>query len=172
MIAFNNNLKRFPEKRFLGTRQHIKGGKFGDHYNWKNYKEINDIIIQLIYGIETLNLCPEIIYKDEKFKFLGIYSKNREEWLTSYLACQLNSIIVVTLYDTLGLNAIEFILNQTELISVLIESSVLSKIIKLKEENKLGNLKNLIVAICPEEKLNIIDSNIEKLKNLGFNVYK
>ena len=42
--AFNTNLKRFPEKRFLGTRQHIKGEKFGDHYNWKNYKEINEII--------------------------------------------------------------------------------------------------------------------------------
>ena len=170
--AFKNNLKKFPEKRFLGTREHIEGEKFGDHYNWKNYKEINEIITQFIYGIETLNLCPEIIYKDEKFKFLGIYSKNREEWITSYLGCQLNSIIVVTLYDTLGLNAIEFILNQTELISIVIESSVLIKIIKLKEENKVGKLKNLIVAICPEEDINIIDSNIEKLKNLGFNVYK
>ena len=37
--AFENNLKNTPEKKFIGTRAHIEGEKFGDHYNWKNYKE-------------------------------------------------------------------------------------------------------------------------------------
>ena len=170
--AFENNLKKFPEKNFIGTRTHIKGEKFGDKYIWKNYKEVNELIYEFIYAIETLNCCPEINYKNETFKFLGIYSRNREEWLISYLGCQLNSIIIVTLYDTLGLNSIEFILNQTELISIVVESIVLNKIIKLKEENKISKLKNLIILICPEEEEENIRINIEKLQKLGFNIYK
>ena len=170
--AFENNLKNTPEKKFIGTRAHIEGEKFDNFYNWKTYKETNELIHQFIFAIEKLNFCPEIEYENTKYKFLGIYSKNREEWVISYLGCQLNSITVVTLYDTLGVNAIEFILKQTELTTVVIESNVLKKICKLKTENKLGNLINLIVLNDLEDKKEIINQNIEKCKELGFTVYK
>ena len=170
--AFEYNLKNNPEKKFIGTRQHIKGEKYDNYYNWKTFKEANELIYQFIFAIEKLNFCPEIQYENQINKLFGIYSKNREEWIISYLGCQLNSITVVTLYDTLGVNAIEFILNQTELISVLIESNVLEKICKLKIENKLGKLKNLIIASNKEENEEIIEKNIEKCKELGFIVYK
>ncbi len=170
--AFEYNLKNNPEKKFIGTRQHIKGENFDNYYIWKTYKEVNELIYQFIFAIEKLNLCPEIQYENKKNKLLGIYSKNREEWVISYLGCQLNSITVVTLYDTLGVNAIEFILNQTELITVLIESIALEKICKLKKENKLGKLKYLIIASNKEEDVDNIEKNIEKCKELGFIVYK
>lgn len=37
-----------------------------------------------------------------KGDFLGIYSINREEWPIAALACTLQGIIIVPLYDTLG----------------------------------------------------------------------
>jgi long-subunit acyl-CoA synthetase (AMP-forming) len=33
---------------------------------------------------------------------LGIYSKNRPEWLLSYFGAVRDSITIVTVYDTLG----------------------------------------------------------------------
>lgn len=51
--------------------------------------------------------------KEEKLKLNGIYSKNREEWLILEYACSAYGMQTVPLYDTLGNDGIEFILNQT-----------------------------------------------------------
>ena len=100
---------------------------------------------------------------------MGIYSRTREEWTIGSFECQMNSIIIVTLYDTLGMASIEFILKQTELITILVESKNLGNILKLKLENRLGYVKNIIYMHC-----NDINENLEeikdKLKNLGLNL--
>ena len=49
--------------------------------------------------------------------------------------CQLNSIKIVTIYGTLGMNSIEYILKQTELTTILFESNNLEIILKMKEGN-------------------------------------
>ena len=72
-------------------------------------------------------------------RFLGFYSRTREEWMVGSLGCQLDSITLVTIYDTLGINSIEYILNQTELTAMLVESNNLEMILKMKELNKLGH---------------------------------
>lgn len=41
---------------------------------------------------------------------MGIYAKNREEWVICDLANSLNSITTIAFYDTLGPNAVDFIL--------------------------------------------------------------
>ena len=56
-------------------------------------------------------------------RFLGFYSRTREEWMVGSLGCQLDSIAIVTIYDTLGINSIEYILKQTELTTILVESN-------------------------------------------------
>ncbi len=40
---------------------------------------------------------------------IGIYSKNREEWMVADQACAAYSLVIVALYDTLGENAVAFI---------------------------------------------------------------
>ena len=79
------------------------------------------------------------------------------------------SITIVTIYDTLGMNSMEFILRQTELTTILAESNNLEMILKMKEENKLVNVKNVIYIHCNEEKENLEEIK-EKLKNLGINL--
>ena len=60
-----------------------------------------------------MNLCPEIQIEDEDtFRLLGIYSKNRPEWLYAYFGAVRDSITIVTVYDTLGDIALEYIFNQ------------------------------------------------------------
>ena len=86
------------------------------------------------------------------------------------LGCQLDSITIVTIYDTLGINSIEYILNQTELTAMLVESNNLEMILKMKELNKLGHTKDIIYIRCNEEKPNL-EETIEKLKKLGLSIF-
>ena len=55
--------------------------------------------------------------------FLGIYSQNRVEWLVAALGCWMMSNSIVPLYDTLGPSACSFIINQTELSTVLCDTN-------------------------------------------------
>ena len=79
---------------------------------------------------------------------MGFYSRTREEWMIGNFGCQMDSITIVTIYDTLGMNSIEYILRQTELTTILTETNNLEMIFRLKEENKLVNVKN--IKIKPE----------------------
>ena len=96
---------------------------------------------------------------------MGIYSKNREEWVISDLASHANSVTVVTIYDTLGDQAIEFILNQTQLTTTVVEEKGIEKLAQLGKEKKVAKLKNLIL-LDP-----IDDKTKEDLLSNGFVLY-
>jgi long-subunit acyl-CoA synthetase (AMP-forming) len=44
-------------------------------------------------------------------KLVGVFGKNSEEWITFDLACVCYDFVSVTLYDTLGIEATDFIIN-------------------------------------------------------------
>ena len=102
-------------------------------------------------------------------KFLGFLAKTRLEWIVGNFGCQFDNIAIVPLYETLGINSIEYILKQTELTDIFVETNSLELILKLKETNQIGYVKNIIYLLCDEEKPNIEETK-EKLKNYGFNL--
>ena len=51
--------------------------------------------------MRVLNLMPEI-ENEGLWKFMGIYSKNREEWIITELASVSQAGTTVAFYDTLG----------------------------------------------------------------------
>jgi long-chain acyl-CoA synthetase len=164
--AFKHSVNQYSDNRFLGKRIKISENKFGE-YTWKTYKEINNHVHEFAAGLIYLNLIPSIESPhDGIFKFLGIYSKNREEWVVAYLACHMTSTTVITFYDTLGENVIEYLLDQTKLITLMVESKSLKKLIDLKCENRHGNLKNLIVLDLAED-----DQNVKKAEECGLRIY-
>ena len=164
-----------PNSNFLGTREYDPIKKKYGKYIWKSWAQIYDLSKFFLYGITKFNLCPEIsvdddiLGKNKKMRFMGIYSRTREEWIVGSFGCQMDSITNVTIYDTLGINSIEFIFEQTGLTTILAESINLGMIMKIKEENKLVNVKNIIYIRCNEEKENFEETK-EKLKNLGINL--
>ena len=97
---------------------------------------------------------------------MGIYSRNKKEWLLSYLGAIKDSITIVTVYETLGLLAIEYILEQTQLITVVLETKALQTVLKLKKENKIHKLKNLIVIEKEDD-----EETCKELEQLGLNIY-
>jgi long-chain acyl-CoA synthetase len=52
---------------------------------------------------------------------MGIFGKNREEWTVVDLACMRNSVTIVPFFDSLGADALVFVINQTELTTMCIE---------------------------------------------------
>ena len=161
-----------PNSNFLGTREYNPKTKKYGKYIWKSYAQIYDLAKLFLYGITKFNLCPEILVdndKNEKMKLIGFCCRTRKEYMVSSFGCQMDTITIVTIYDTLGINSIEFILKQTELTTILTETKDLELFLKLKELNKLVNVKNIIYIHCNEEKENLEETK-EKLKNAGINL--
>lgn len=74
-------------------------------------------------------------------RFLGIYSKNRLEWMITDIACILFGITSTPLYDTLGVDNLSYCLNQTQMTSLCVTEETVKVLLTLKD---LGNLHTLI----------------------------
>ena len=166
--SFEINLKKNRHKcNFLGFRKKINKDKLENKYTWITYEEADELLTNFSKGLNALNLCPVIeIEKEGPYRLLGIYSRNKKEWLLSYLGAIKDSITIVTIYETLGNLAIEYILSQTQLITVVIEVKALKTIYNLASQNKINKLKNLIVIEKEED-----EETCLALKKLGLNIY-
>eukprot|EP01117_Protostelium_nocturnum_P007056 TRINITY_DN2529_c0_g1_i1.p1 TRINITY_DN2529_c0_g1~~TRINITY_DN2529_c0_g1_i1.p1 ORF type:complete len:852 (-),score=368.62 TRINITY_DN2529_c0_g1_i1:252-2807(-) len=103
---FTDSVHRFPNDPMLGTREALGGGKFGA-YQFITYKQGYEKSLYLAAGLAQLGLTPK--------KHLGIYSKNREEYVLLENAANSQSQAVVAIYDTFGEDTIEYIINHAEL---------------------------------------------------------
>jgi long-chain acyl-CoA synthetase len=166
--SFEINLKKHRHKNnFLGYRKKIEKDVLEKKYTWITYEKANELLTDFSLGLNVLKLCPVTNIENEgNYRFLGIYSRNKKEWLLSYLGAIKDSITIVTIYETLGLIAIEYILEQTQLISVVIEVKALKTIHKLASENKIHKLKNLIVIEKEDD-----EETCKELEKLGFNIF-
>jgi long-chain acyl-CoA synthetase len=164
-----NNIKLGKgDKEMCGYRKRLENNTYEKKFTWITYNQAKEMCESFAKGVKLLNLL-DISHsdKDGDFKFMGIYSRNRYQWIIAYLGSHCNSVTPVPIYDTLGEKAIEHILNQTKLKTIVIEPKGFKKIIKLAKEKKIGNLSNLIT-IEEEDDL----ESIKEFKELGINVYK
>uniref|UniRef100_A0A8C5AVE9 Arachidonate--CoA ligase n=1 Tax=Gadus morhua TaxID=8049 RepID=A0A8C5AVE9_GADMO len=67
-------------------------------------------------------------------QFIGVFAQNRPEWIISELACYTYSMVVVPLYDTLGPDAIRFIINTADISTVICDKEDKAKVL-------LGNVE-------------------------------
>ena len=166
--SFEINLKKGRHKcNFFGFRKKIKKDELEKKYTWITYEKANELLTNFSKGLNVLNLCPVIeIEKEGPYRFLGILSRNKKEWLLSYLGAIKDSITIVTIYETLGLLAIEYILSQTQLITIVIEVKALKTINNLASQNKTHKLKNLIVIEKEDD-----EETCQELIKQGLNIY-
>ena len=73
---------------------------------------------------------------------IGIWSINRPEWAIADLGCSSYSNYTVALYDTLGPDTVEFVINHAELETVICSGDHIADLLKLR--HKLPNLKTII----------------------------
>lgn len=91
-----------------------------------------------------MNLSPGVEAEGKTWNFLGLYSKNREEWVVADLAAIRSSVTVAPLFDSLGPSALAYAINEAELATLCIEKHQIDNLIKLKKE-QTPSLTNLVV---------------------------
>ncbi|KAM6911646.1 long-chain-fatty-acid--CoA ligase 6 isoform 4-T4 [Lycodopsis pacificus] len=82
-------------------------------YKWISYKEVTARAEYLGSGLLHQGCQPN------PDQFIGVFAQNRPEWIISELACYTYSMVVVPLYDTLGPDAIRFIINTADISTVI-----------------------------------------------------
>eukprot|EP00029_Vermamoeba_vermiformis_P011063 TRINITY_DN598_c0_g1_i1.p1 TRINITY_DN598_c0_g1~~TRINITY_DN598_c0_g1_i1.p1 ORF type:complete len:659 (+),score=220.18 TRINITY_DN598_c0_g1_i1:19-1995(+) len=118
--------EQYREKPLFGVRPKLE--KSWGEYMWTTYGEAGAQTRNVASGLRYLGLNP----KDT----VGIYSRNRAEWLITAMASSSQSLVIVPLYDTLGPNAAEFIVNHAELSAVVVGKENLPSLLHLAKENK------------------------------------
>lgn len=124
-------------------------------YHWISYKETIDQVKQFGSGLVSLGLTPGSHSK------IGIYSVNTDKYVIAEYAAYNHSMVVVPLYDTLGRNAVTYIVNEANIECILVECekkmeslingftemSGLKYIILLNENDIPQNCKNKAVEL-------------------------
>lgn len=128
-------------------------------------KQVNDLATSLSKGCVKLNLSPELTIENKKWKLFGIQSKNREEWAITLIANILNSVVTVSIYDTLGPGAVNYILKQTELQTIFCSGDYVQRYIKMKKDGDIPHVANLVTfdTLKDEEK--------DSAKQVGISLY-
>ncbi|KAJ3221528.1 Long chain acyl-CoA synthetase 7 peroxisomal [Chytriomyces hyalinus] len=114
--VFQNGLRINPKGNCLGHRpvhyDHNTGAMVAQDYVWQSYEQVDQRIKD--FGCGLVKLHQDVAGKDSKFN-LGIYSINNPEYVIADYAVQAFSLTIVALYDTLGPETSEFILNHSEI---------------------------------------------------------
>ncbi|XP_011357600.1 long-chain-fatty-acid--CoA ligase 5 isoform X1 [Pteropus vampyrus] len=90
--------------------------KPNQHYRWLSYKQVS-------HRAEYLGSCLlHKGYKPSPDQFVGIFAQNRPEWIISELACYTYSMVPVPLYETLGVEAVVYIINKADITMVICDT--------------------------------------------------
>ncbi|KAF9930018.1 hypothetical protein BGZ65_005535, partial [Modicella reniformis] len=119
---FLEGVQRSEGAHFLGYRP--VENNVVKPYEWMSYSRVQERVTHFGAGLAHLGLT-----KDSNF---GIFSINRPEWTMSELAGYMYNYTSVPLYDTLGVASIEFIVNQTEMDTVIASADKASILLNMK----------------------------------------
>jgi hypothetical protein len=95
------------KKNFLGTRSYTALPALDrGAYTWITYGEAGVRVGNLAAGLRQLG----VVQKES----VGIVSQNRAEWTITDMVCNVQGFVSVPLYDTLGPDAIQFIIKSVD----------------------------------------------------------
>ncbi|KAH8522117.1 hypothetical protein H0E87_002942 [Populus deltoides] len=117
---FRMSVEKYPNNPMLGCRE-IVNGKAGN-YVWQTYKQVYDTVVQVGNSIRSCGVEPGAK--------CGIYGANCAEWVMSMEACNAHGLYCVPLYDTLGADAVEFIICHSEVSIAFVEEKKITELLK------------------------------------------
>ena len=126
---------KYGERPYLGIRPK-KGDGYEPRYVFTSYKE-NEIIAKKL-GTKLWNLGIT------KGKTLGVYSENCPVWLNTIDASSFYGFVIVSLYDTLGPDALEYLLRHSKMESVIVNPKNFDKLMNILGENPF-NVRFVVV---------------------------
>ncbi|MFQ6619510.1 hypothetical protein Gotur_000152 [Gossypium turneri] len=133
---FEQCCKKYSRNHYLGTRKVIKkdfvtasdGRKFeklqlGD-YEWQTYGEVYQRACHFASGL--VNFGHDVDTR------IAIFSETRAEWQIALQGCLRQNITVVTIYASLGEDALIHSLNETQVTTLICESKQLKKLAAIR----------------------------------------
>ncbi|KAK6141274.1 hypothetical protein DH2020_024990 [Rehmannia glutinosa] len=143
---FEQSSKKHSQQKCLGTRKVIgkdfvtasDGRKFEKlhlgEYQWETYRQIFDRACNFASGL--LKLGHDVDTR------AAIFSETRAEWLIAFQGCFRQNITVVTIYASLGDDALIHSLNETQVSTLICDSKQLKKLAAIS--SSLPTIKHII----------------------------
>uniref|UniRef100_A0A8C8SH12 Long-chain-fatty-acid--CoA ligase n=1 Tax=Pelusios castaneus TaxID=367368 RepID=A0A8C8SH12_9SAUR len=110
-------------------------------YEWISYKEVSERAE--FVGSALLHRG----YKPASQQYIGIFAQNRPEWVIVEQGCYAYSLVVVPLYDTLGVDAITYIVNKADIALIFCDKSDKAKLLLDNVEKGETTVLNAIVVM-------------------------
>ncbi|KAI3767601.1 hypothetical protein L2E82_17850 [Cichorium intybus] len=147
---FEQACKEHGDKNLLGTRKlisretqvHADGRSFeklhlGD-YEWMSYGQVFQVVCNFSSGLVQVGHRPG--------ERVAIFADTREEWFIALQACFRRNLTVVTMYASLGEEAICHSLNETEVTTVICGNKELKKLLDIS-----GQIDTVERVICMDD---------------------
>lgn len=147
---FEQGCKQHRDKNLLGTRKiisketevHQDGRSFEKlhlgEYEWKNYRQVFQVVCNVASGLVQVG--------HKSGERVAIFADTREEWFVALQACFRRNVTVVTMYASLGEEAICHSLNETEVTTVICGNKELKKLIDIS-----GQIDTVERVICMDD---------------------
>uniref|UniRef100_H3C6X9 long-chain-fatty-acid--CoA ligase n=1 Tax=Tetraodon nigroviridis TaxID=99883 RepID=H3C6X9_TETNG len=127
-------------------------------YEWLSYSEVKE---------RAENLGSAFLHRGHsktKDPHIGIFSQNRAEWTISELACYTYSLVSVPLYDTLGTEAIIYIVEKASISTIVCDLSSKVDLLLSCLEDKKHAVKTVVLMEKPSVEL------VSRAKRSGIDV--
>ncbi|XP_068607219.1 long-chain-fatty-acid--CoA ligase 1a [Brachionichthys hirsutus] len=131
--VFLRGLRESNDGPCLGSR------KPNQPYEWQSYGEVAE---------RAENLGSALLHRGHSHtgnRFIGIFSQNRPEWTISELACYTYSLVAVPLYDTLGKEAIGYIIDKADISTVICDVPEKARMILDHVGGKGSKVKTIVL---------------------------
>ena len=140
---FEQTAKRLPKWSCLGHRPYDGSTKTFGPYVWETYEQVQKR--RANFGVGLVALHENLGINSRQYG-VGLWCQNRPEWQIVDLACMSQSLYTVSIYDTLGPDTTEYIINHASLTAVCTSISHIPTLLKLAP--RCPTLK-LIISLDP-----------------------
>ncbi|KAK1371088.1 long chain acyl-CoA synthetase 9, chloroplastic [Heracleum sosnowskyi] len=157
---FEHSCKQHHDKKFLGTRRLISSeievsedGRsleklhLGD-YEWLSYCKAFETVCSFASGLAQLG--------HKKEERVAIFADTQEKWMIALQACFRRNVTVVTIYASLGEEALCHSLNETEVTTVVCGKRELHKLLDIG-----GLLDTVERVICMDDEISLSASSTQ-----------
>lgn len=131
---FNFGLGRSYHKPCFGHRPiNPITGELEKFFVWQSYKEIDRRRTEFGSGLLKLQADGLLGQIDRTGWSVGIWTHNRPEWQIVYHGCAAYSLVVVSLYETLGPSVVEYCINHSNTRVIVSSASHIPDLLRIAE---------------------------------------
>ncbi|KAK9825324.1 hypothetical protein WJX74_009471 [Apatococcus lobatus] len=154
--SFSRSVKLHADKPALGFRRTVKGRPCA--YEWLTYRESGVLAANVAaafgeVGVQAHDRC-------------GIFGVNSPQWMLAMQACNRQSVYCVPLYDTLGEEALVYILGHAEISICFVQGPKLPALSKA-----LASKESRVKTVIYWGEVDISSQDFQELKGLGIRAH-